>query len=354
MVIEIPEGKYKPYQCKEGFFIKVGATAQKMKRDEILKFIITESIVHFDKEINYRFDIKRDFDKKKFRTFLRLAHISLPEKSYKTILENLGIGISEKKGFFLNNAGILMFAKDISKFFRQSFVTCVLYKGKDKVKVLDRKDFIGDLLYNHSHSLMFLEEHLRLEYIIEDAGPRKEILEIPQQALRETLLNALIHRDYYDDRVGIFVEIFDDRVEIINKGALLFNRKYLGKISLPRNPLIFDLFHRLNLIEKIGSGIGRIKKACKDNGIRVRFDTEDFFIITFSRRADIQKTTQKTTQKILGLIKDNPYITRKEIAELVGISENGVKFHINNLKGKRFLKRIGPDRGGYWKVGSGK
>jgi len=52
----------------------------------------------------------------------------------------------------------------------------------------------------------------------------------------------------------------------------------------------------------------------------------------------------------LGLIKDNPSITRKEIAELVGINENGVKFHINNLKEKRFLKRIGPDRGGYWKV----
>lgn len=361
LIIEVPEGKYKPYQCKEGFFIRVGATTQKMKRDEILKFIITESIVHFDKEINRKFDIKKDFDKEKFKKFLKKANISLSEVNYRAILENLGVGIRERSRFFLNNAGVLMFARDTNKFFRQNFVTCVLYKGKDKVKILDRKDYQGDLLYNYEQALIFLKNHLRLEYVIQGAGPRKEILEIPEEALRESLLNALIHRDYYDDRVGVFVEIYDNRVEIINKGKLLFDKKYLGKISLPRNPIIFDLFYRLNLIEKVGSGIRRIKSACQKNQIKVKFDTKEFFIVTFYRKALVdttQKATQKATQKyltplelkILGLIKKDRGVSQKYIADSLNLSVNTVKEYIKKLKNKKVLIRIGSDRGGYWKV----
>ena len=185
LIIEVPEGKNKPYQCKEGFFIRVGATTQKMKRDEIVKFIIAESIVHFDKEINYKFDVNKDFDKEKFRQFLKEANISLGGRNYRAVLENLGAATRQKSKFFLNNAGVLMFAKDVARFFRQSFVTCVLYKGNDKVKILDRKDYKGGLLYNYNQTLMFLKNYLRLEYIIEGAGPRKEILEIPEEALKK-------------------------------------------------------------------------------------------------------------------------------------------------------------------------
>ena len=63
-----------------------------------------------------------------------------------------------------------------------------------------------------------------------------------------------------------------------------------------------------------------------------------------------EKTTQKTTQKILNLIRENPHITRKELAGLVGLSEEGVKFILNKLKKEKFLKRIGPDKGGHWEV----
>ena len=62
-----------------------------------------------------------------------------------------------------------------------------------------------------------------------------------------------------------------------------------------------------------------------------------------------QKTTRKTAQKILGLIKANPYITRKELAENIGnITEDGIKYHLSQMKKQGKIKRIGPDRGGYW------
>ena len=246
MIVNIAEGANKPYQCGEGFFMRTGAVSQKLKRDEILKFIISDSFVYFDKEINRDFNISKDFDKNKFKEVLKLADISVKERYYKIALKNMGIGKISGNNYHINNAGVLMFAKDPEKFFRHSFITCVLYQTDEKVKILDRKDFTGTLLYNYDGALTFLKKHLRLEYIIDGAGPREEVLEIPQSALRESLLNAIIHRDYYDRRAGIFVEIFRNRVDITNKGALLFSKKYFGKISVPRNPVLFDLFHRIH------------------------------------------------------------------------------------------------------------
>jgi ATP-dependent DNA helicase RecG len=360
LIVEVSEGKQKPYQCKDGFFIRVGASTQKMKRDEILKFVVTESLVHFGKKINRKFDIKKDFDRKKFDKFLGLSNISIPGKNWKHILTNLGIGTHENRKFFINNAGILMFAKKPNKFFRHSFITCVLYKGKDKTKIIDRKDYYDDLISNYHNTITFLQRHLNLEYIIKGTGPRKELFEIPEESLKESVLNSLIHRDYYDQRVGIFVEIFDDRVEITNKGKLLFDKKDFGKISFPRNPLLFDLFYRVDFIEKVGSGITRIKNACKDRNIRVKFDTRDFFRVTFYRKAPPEKPPKKPPKKqnllteleskILSIIEQDNKITQLKIAEKLSIKPDTVKEYIQRLKKKKALKREGSPRGGWWKV----
>ena len=83
----------------------------------------------------------------------------------------------------------------------------------------------------------------------------------------------------------------------------------------------------------------------------------DWFTIIFKRpeleRESFEgrgKTTQKTTQKILGLIKENPDITRRELASIIGILEDGIKYHLTNLKSMGVLERIGPDKGGYWRI----
>ncbi|MDR2581245.1 MAG: winged helix-turn-helix domain-containing protein [Fibromonadaceae bacterium] len=63
-----------------------------------------------------------------------------------------------------------------------------------------------------------------------------------------------------------------------------------------------------------------------------------------------QKTTQKTTQKILALIRGNPEISMQGIADLIGLSEDGVKYQIRQLKNKGLIRRTGPDKGGHWQI----
>lgn len=73
-------------------------------------------------------------------------------------------------------------------------------------------------------------------------------------------------------------------------------------------------------------------------------------ISTGSRRKGIQKTTQKTVQKILDILRGNPRITRTYLAEIVGITDNGIKYHLNNLEKKGVIRRVGPDKGGHWEI----
>jgi len=118
-------------------------------------------------------------------------------------------------------------------------------------------------------------------------GPREEILELPEEALREALLNAIGHRDYRSTS-NIQVNIYRDRVEIWNPGGLVSGLRLqdLGHVSRPRNLLLFSLMARMNLVEHIGSGVKRIREALKGYGMKPPLIQAegDWFSITFMRK----------------------------------------------------------------------
>jgi ATP-dependent DNA helicase RecG len=92
------------------------------------------------------------------------------------------------------------------------------------------------------------------------------------------------------------VEIFDDRVEISNPGELLFEKEKFGKKSVARNPIIFDIFNRLKLIEKVGTGIKRMIDAVTERNLKLDFDIDSFFTIIFYRPKSISPSEKITPQ----------------------------------------------------------
>ncbi len=126
-------------------------------------------------------------------------------------------------------------------------------------------------------------------------------------------------------------------------------------ISIRRNELIADMFARMDKVERVGTGIRRMRDAMKGVGLAYpEIKSDRFFTITFKRPVGISKAqdaTQKTTQKILDIIFENPSINRKELAQKIGnITEDGIKYHLTKLAKLGKLKRIGPDKGGQWQV----
>ncbi|MEA2035072.1 MAG: ATP-binding protein [Euryarchaeota archaeon] len=180
-------------------------------------------------------------------------------------------------------------------------------------------------------------------------------------SVTEVLLNALAHRDYHVRGANILVEIFSDRVEITNPGGMVngLTIEDLGRKSLSRNSLLCGLMQRIELIEKVGSGIARMRNAMNDSGLNgPDFDiNENWFTIIFKRPSDgISKsdletdleTDLKVSDKIIAAIIQKPSITAKELAKAVGISEGGVKYHLAGLRKKGILIREGPIKGGKW------
>jgi ATP-dependent DNA helicase RecG len=182
----------------------------------------------------------------------------------------------------------------------------------------------------YENAFRFLQQHLKFEYLIEDGGPRKEIPEIPLKVLREGLVNAIVHRDYYEEGAGIIVEIYDNRVEISNPGRLLFDKSKFGKLSVARNPVIFDAFYRLGITEKIVSGIARMREAMAERGIKITFDTEDFFIATLTRPETTRKEVTDQVKKLLRALKTGEKSGKELIKELK--LKHKPTFRMNYLK----------------------
>ena len=206
-------------------------------------------------------------------------------------LDNLGVLVeaSRTARSTFNNAGVLFFAKDLSITLRQAEVACASYKNEEKTYIVDRAHFNDDLLTNVESAMQFLQKNLRLEYhIIAGQLQRQELLEIPEDALREALINAVTHRDYLHEGANVTVEIYTDRVEISNMGTLPkgLDEKDFGKKSVPRNRLVAELMHRAKYIERFGIGIGKMKRLVKKADLpAVKFDYGgNFFTVTFRRK----------------------------------------------------------------------
>jgi ATP-dependent DNA helicase RecG len=232
LMVRIPEGMEKPYGCSRGFFMRMGANSQKLTRNQIIEFFQKEGRIRFDELRNPKAVYPDDFDQ----------------------------------------------------------------VAKEKVTILDKKDFTGNIVDNIDNALLFVQRHTKVRLKIEHLQ-HEEIPDYPEVALREAIINAVCHRDYFDKRANVLVEVFADRVVITNPGGLPsgLSPEEFGTKSVARNPRIASLLHRIDYIEKVGTGIMRIRQAVAEHGgTELELKYNDFFTATF--RARVQVTGQVGTK----------------------------------------------------------
>jgi len=351
LAVEVMEGTNKPYSCSYGFYMRMRANSQKMKRDEILALAIKSGKIRFDEQICSNFDWK-DFDEEKFEYYLKLANISnnLPRNE---ILKNLRILTSE--GF--TNAGVLYFAKKPYKYIISSKIRCVHFNDDKRVDILDKKVIDSGIIGNIEFAVEYLKERVPARYEIKDLK-RKEYPEYPIEAYREAIINAIIHFDYFlGDTIAI--EKLNRSIVINNKGELLFPKKDFGKRSEARNRLIADLLTRTDFMEKAGTGIKRITDACNVNNNNVVFDFTDVFWVTFESNVpdnvpDVPGVPDNVPANrmitILNLIEKNNKILLQELANILNVSKRTIRRDIEKLKKQNKLKRIGSEKTGHWVI----
>ena len=174
-------------------------------------------------------------------------------------------------------------------------------------------------------------------------------------SLREAIINSIVHNDFTREVPPKF-EIFSDRIEITSAGALpegLSKEEFFEGVSISRNRELMRVYRDLELVEQLGSGVPRILdsygKDCfrfMENFIRMTFPASKEVV---ARRGLVDGLVE-SQRKIVDLIKSNPKISKREMAENIGISTTTVDKHIKSLRQKKLIRRVGSDRTGYWEL----
>jgi ATP-dependent DNA helicase RecG len=365
IVINVPEGTHKPYSCSKGFYLRSGPNSQKLERNSIIEFFQSEGRVRYDEIVREDLPIAERFNEAAYRRYIKLARIS-EVLDKEAILKNLNCAGTAGGKLCFTNVGSLFFrTNDEDVLFRHAGIVCALYKGTDKAYILDAKELNGDIVGNIDDAMVFLKKHLRLSYKIETLQ-RKNVLELPEDALREAVVNAVCHRDYFEKGARVMVEIYDDRVDIVSPGGVCkgITRENFGAVSIARNSVLASMLYRIGYIEQMGTGIMRMKSAAKEAKVsEPEFELSGFFKVTF-KRSLVQSTgvstaasdkqaiasdwqaikTSDRKREILAYIEEHRQATASEASVLLGLSKCRVRAILQEMAGDGTIKKVGNNR----------
>ncbi len=223
-------------------------------------------------------------------------------------------------------------------------IKIAVFSGLDKVSFADRTELGGSVLRQVNEAYEFLDRYNATHSEFEGIH-RRDIRSFPPEAIREALLNAVIHRDYSLSG-SILISVFDDRIEFVSIGGLVsgisYNDIMIG-VSIQRNEALANVFYRLGLVEAFGTGIPRIMKLYESCDIKPRIEaTDNAFKITLPK---LNCTTDRAqNDAIMELITDKGFITRREIEAKLGVSQATAARQLKKLVSDGKLSVIGKGR----------
>ena len=381
-----------PISYKGKYYYRSGSTMQELNGVALQQFILKKMGRSWDDMVHERATVD-DLDREAIDFFLRkgiqAGRIDPSEANAPTmtVLQNLHLVDDEGR---LKNAALLLFCKQPGRYFTgtefkigrfHSNIADLLSQEMIECSIIQMADRVVRMLKDKFLTMPIHYEGLQ----------RVETLEVPEDALREILYNAICHKDYFGPQIQM--RVWDHHVEIWNDGELpeKITPENIEDVhaSYPRNKNIAFVFYKAGFIESWGRGW---KKICdgfvsaglpkptiesKQGGVLVTFQRNNVNLKNaddigqnkgvsdtisnkmsnkeFERMGNniaetTQKTTQKTTRKIIELIRNYPEITTEELSEKCGVTKDGIKWQLKKLKSQGIIRRVGPDKGGHWEI----
>ncbi len=306
-VIEIENGCNKPYYMEEQvriegktkaktvkfYFNRYGSTTREVKeRDELQRLFQASQNIHFE-VIPASYAKLEDLDLNAIDDYLKShrSAVVLGEDNKWILLENLELVIKVDETLKPTIAGLILFGKEkVSKYLPQAGIMCVKVKGDT---IADEKEvpyfFERHAFDNFDDAMAFFRKHNTTDYSIE-GEKRKNYYDYPENAFRELLANAIIHRDYTIAGSQISVWVYNNRIEVKSPGRLpntITVEKMKVGIKYHRNPVLAQYFYDANYVEKAGQGIPKANRWLKDNGnpeLEIREDGDEVIVTMYKKR----------------------------------------------------------------------
>lgn len=284
VILSVPESPIKPVACKGRYFKRIKNANHQLTASEVASMHLRTFNTSWDYHIDEHHS-KKDISIRKVRAFIRQANTNR-----ETPIQDDPMTVLQKLEFIRDNkityACFLLFMSEES-----SLSTIELGRFQTPIIIKDGSRLKTDLFAEVEGVMEFVKKHINKAYIITGRPQREERWDYPLDAIREIVINSIIHRDYTSAQDSI-VKVYDDKIEFFNPGGLpagLTVEKLLkgNYISNARNKKIADAFKAAGLIEKYGSGIRRILDAFKAYGLPApRFEeTSGGFMVTVYKRS---------------------------------------------------------------------
>lgn len=339
-----------PISYNGKYYLRSGSTVQELQGKELADFLIRKTGITWDDALEDISDTGQ-LDKSTVEDFIRFASDRIPsivrEKNLTTLLKKLKLSKNSK----LKRAAIMLFgeSEEVDRFYSHACVKIGQFLSETDIKTTDVVK--GNLFQQLEKTLEILRsKYLRSEIKYEGIH-RRDILEYPYEALREAIINALIHRDYQSFS-QIQIRVYPDKLIIMNAGSLppevpLESLK-TEHLSKPRNKLLAETFYYAGFIEAWGRGTLKIVEKCIEQELpEPDFKAENnVMTVTFFKDKWNEENLKKlglNERQIKAVIyaKENRKITNKEYQELNNVSKRTATRDFENLIKKDIFIQIG-------------
>ena len=339
-------------------WVRIGSTLKKIEGNQIVDFLRGKQILCFDEaKSNAKLE---DLNINKIKEYLNIRKQSDYFKSHSTEDFLLSMKLASKNGEFkIKNSALMFFAKDPIFFNPQIEIKAARFDGIEPVKIVSHELIQSDLTESIEKSLSFVRNNLSKSIKIKAEAKREEKYQYPLDVIREAIVNAVAHRDYFS-KDSIQIYIFSDRIEITNPGSLPkgLPRELFGTLSVQRNPLTYRILRDYGFVEGLGSGVPRMINSMREQGLSdPEFGIyEHFFRTTLRNKQSELKPIKKyqdlndRQMKTIEFLKKNKSIKTKVYMKINRVSFGTARSDINEMLKFSYIKKIGSFRGAYYVI----
>jgi ATP-dependent DNA helicase RecG len=338
VIVNVEKGRA-VYSYKGVPYQRRGAVNHPLTTDEVFELQKNIKKIYFDEfpaTCEERPAIILDIDEMKVKEFLSSVK-NIKEEKFDlkrfTHSHNLFINGDMK----IKNVAIMIFGKNVRKFIPQSKISICEFPSEKITDDFIKTEIEGDLITILKRTMFDIKKRMNIHSFIR-GFQRIDIPEYPEEALKEAITNAVIHRDYFDDNTEISIKIFKDRIEILNPAKFPFHDwtwKEIEKTgsSVRRNPRCAEFFESMNLMEKEGTGLGRIKQKISEHGLpnpKIEVGEKTFKITFYNQR----KQPKKLLNSPYKILRDATDLNERQTKFL----ENIQKYKVKSINRSEYMK----------------
>ena len=373
IILFVHSGKETPYYFTEGghqtAYIRLGNESIPAKNSDLINLILKGKNRSYD---SLGTDIKKD--NVSFTKLKSLYYLKTGNEFTDSDLESFGL---VNKDNFLTNAGALLADEPIIK---HSRIFCTRWNGLDMTsgieEALNDNEFEGSILLLLQNAENFIKVNTKKKWKKGNES-RIEMPDYPERAIQEVLVNAIIHRDYAIIGSEIHIDIYDDRIEIYSPGGM-FDGSFIQEqnimeiSSLRRNPIIADLFNRIHLMERRGSGLKKIISSYKnainytqEKEVEFKSTQKDFKVILKNLNYKVAiksgdkvaiksgdkvaiKSQDEQLEKILEYIKKYNNCKTSDIENLLSVKSSRARKLLSILVSEKKIQALGQNKNRYY------